>query len=378
MLGILRVRRDWVDILEWCWSGWWLILRNGLRLAHGESMDLIYSHPQGGLTGCDVVGEVRIVTLAPAITQILVDLGQGGLIVGVAENDLAAPGVSPGIPPGIPPGNSHGASSDLPVVGNYLRVNIEALISVRPTHVFMMVGKGGVPENLQRLSESRGFVLVGYGYPKSVGDLADIIAAGGEGDEGEGERLASIGEVLGVERLAGEVRRRMVGRLEEIKLVTDGEERLRVLMVIYSNPLMASGPGSINDQLLEYVGAVNAAGDAVTSAPTFDREKLLAVNPDVVLFISPKGAELGSVADDPRLGLFRGLGINAVRDGRIYLIDDPLAQLPTTTLPRIAGAMAKALHPGLSDRIDEVFLDTMCGEEEAQTQPSAGDDVEPR
>lgn len=304
--------------------------------------------------------DVRIVTLAPALTQILVDLDQSGSIVAIAENDLAAP-------------------ADLPVVGNYLQVNIEALIAARPSHVFMMAGKAGVPKNLRRLADGQRFTLVGYPYPETIADLADIIAFDNE-KMSDVDRLPSIGQVLGIEQVAAELRERMLMQLQQIKMVTSVTARQaapRVLMVIYSNPLMASGPGSINDQLLGYIGATNAAAGAVISAPTYDREKLLAVNPDIVLLIDPKASPLESLAVDPRLALFRGLSINAVRNERFYLIDDPLAQLPTTTIPRIAAAMAKAVHPQLADRIDAVFAATICTEKQPQTQPSAINDGQP-
>ena len=75
----------------------------------------------------------RVVSLAPAITQILVDMKSEKLLVGVAENDLGAP-------------------KGLPVVGNYQDLDSEAIIRLKPTHVIMMTGKEGPPQRLTELA----------------------------------------------------------------------------------------------------------------------------------------------------------------------------------------------------------------------------------
>ena len=68
-----------------------------------------------------------------------------------------------------------------------------------------------------------------------------------------------------------------------------------MLMVIGVNPLMASGPGTVHDELLSYCGARNAAGNALVGAPVYDKERLLDANPGVVLFLLPQAAALGSI-----------------------------------------------------------------------------------
>ena len=51
---------------------------------------------------------------------------------------------------------------------------------------------------------------------------------------------------------------------------------------------MASGPGTVLDEVLRMVGGENAAARRQgRSRPTYDREKLLALAPDVILLIQP-------------------------------------------------------------------------------------------
>ena len=88
----------------------------------------------------------------------------------------------------------------------------------------------------------------------------------------------------------------------------------------------------------------------------FNREKLLRTAPDVIVLLLPDAPPLESIEDDPRLAILRDLDIPAVKNDRIVLINHPLAQLPSTSLPTIAVLMAKAVHPQLADRIDKAML----------------------
>jgi ABC-type Fe3+-hydroxamate transport system substrate-binding protein len=47
-----------------------------------------------------------------------------------------------------------------------------------------------------------------------------------------------------------------------------------------------------------------------------------------------------------------GLDIPAVVNRRVVRLDDPLAMLPSTSMPRVAMKMARLLHPQLADQID--------------------------
>ena len=154
------------------------------------------------------------------------------------------------------------------------------------------------------------------------------------------------------ERLA----KRIMIELSRVRAATAGLPKPRVLMVIGVNPLMASGPGTVHDELLSYCGARNAAGNALVGAPVYDKERLLEANPGVVLFLLPQAAALGSIDSDPRLALLRGLSIDAVKEGRVALVGDPQVLLTSSGVGRIAMAMAKAIHPGLASVLAPIPL----------------------
>ena len=272
----------------------------------------------------------RLVTLAPALSQMLMDLGLADAIVGVAEYDAAAP-------------------AGLPIVGTYTAVNTESLLSARPTHVLMMAGPGGPPASVRQLAADGLFELHSFPFPLSIQDIGRVLYDEVRADDAG----SSLGEALGAPQVAMQLKMRLMRQLAAIHALTAKQEQPTVLMVIGTGPIMASGPGTVHDELLGFAGGLNAAADATVTAPEYDRELLLALSPQVVLFLQPDAPELTD--GDPRLASFAGLPIPAIESGRVHVLNDPLVLLPSTSVGQVCAEMAKAIHPGLSDEIDRIM-----------------------
>lgn len=258
----------------------------------------------------------RYVTLAPAMSQILIDMGQQDHIVGIAEYDFTA-------------------AKNLPVVGNYLDVNTEKLLALKPTHVMMMTGKAGTPDNLKQLAQQFGFKLLAYPYPDTIADVDRIIF--------------KTGDATNLISQANEASKHMNDELTAIKQMVNGLPKLKVLPVIGTDPIMASGSNTVINEMITQLGCINVAGDSPVSAPTYDREKLVTLDPDVVLLLMPDAPALADGLNDARLVEFKDLPITAVKNKHIVLVNDPLTFLPATTLPRIARQIALAIYPQLSE-----------------------------
>ncbi len=271
----------------------------------------------------------RIVTLAPALTQMLVDLGLEDRIVGVAEHDAAAP-------------------EGTPVAGTFIRPDTERLAALAPTHVLTQAGKEGVPAHLRTLRDRLGFRLVSYPHVTRLDQITEILV------DKPGETAADAPPPLGVlfdrRAEARRVEQRLRRTLEAIRRATESADRPRVLMLLATEPVMASGRGVVHDELLDYAGGVNAIEQTAVTAPTFDREGLIALRPDVILLLLPGAPPLRE--GDARLDVFADLPIPAVEHDRVALINDPKVLLPSTSLDRIAVRMARAIHPELAPRID--------------------------
>jgi ABC-type hemin transport system substrate-binding protein len=269
------------------------------------------------------------------------DLGLTDRLVGTAKNDDIAP-------------------DDLPVVGTYTSVNTEALLSVEPTHVLMMVSKSGPPQRIKELARDGLFELVAYRYPRQLEDVGWILhhqpGQPRPGQEGGPPPPPGLGQVLNRSAKARALKKTVNRQLAQLKALTRDWPKPEVLLAIGTNPLVVTGPGTVNHQLLNHVGALNVARDASTTAPSFNREALLAHQPEVIILLDPAGPALQS--DDSRLAAFADLAIPAVRNERIHLLNAPHILLPSTNLPQTAAALARAIHPSRAERIDRVMQTT--------------------
>lgn len=285
------------------------------------------------LSGCEPSAPVqrtqatRVVSLAPALTRMLAALERDHLIVGVGHNDNAAP-------------------SDARVVGHFMDINAEALVTLAPTHVVAMFGNMGGDARLAALAVSGAFELVSYPYPRSATDVLRILQAPSVGSSVEIDAgPMALGPLLGLSNEADHLVRRIEGQLAAVAAATRGRERPRVLMLFDVETLMAAGPGEVLDDLLTcYAGGINATGSTAVRAPTFDREKLVAADPEVILLLTPGRLAFGAIAEDPRLAVLRDLPVAAVREGRVRQLCQSYILLPSTDIARIAAVIAEAVH----------------------------------
>lgn len=269
-------------------------------------------------------GQLRLVSLAPAITHVLIELGLQDAIVAAGDYDDLAPVGTPSL-------------------GRYLDLDLERLTTLAPTHVLAMTGQAGLSESVTQMAEQRRFILADLPYPGRIDAGIQLIEQVGE----------AIGREAKTTKLADDMRYQL-GRFAEL---TSGGDRPRALMLFNLAPVMASGPNTVNDELLYLAGGRNAAADATVTAPIYDREALRALAPEIIFLLMPGEPPLAS-ADDPRLDALRGLGLPAMEHGRVYLLNDPAVLLPGPSMVTTVVSMSVALNPELAEPIAEVFRDT--------------------
>jgi len=196
----------------------------------------------------------RIVSLAPSITEILVELGLEGNIVGVTSYDNYPPSIA-----------------DKSRVGGFLDTNTEAIIRTKPTILFSLA------EGAESLRRVKSFGLqVDFVEHRTIKGILDSI--------GSISRKCAIAE-RGV---------KLVNRLEEqIVQITKSlpweKSSLRVLVVV-GRDVQAKGVGSVYisghdgfyHELLELAGGRNAYDGPTLSVPTLSSEGLSALKPDVI------------------------------------------------------------------------------------------------
>lgn len=278
------------------------------------------------LTGCGDPpalddGQLRIASLAPSISHIVIELGLADALVAVGDGDDIAPPSTPNL-------------------GRFNDLDLERLVTLAPTHVLAMTGQAGLPGRVTELAGGGRFALADLNYPATLDQALDLIERIGE----------ALDRPQRAEQLAGEVRRRLDG----IAALTAERSRPRALMVFATGPVMASGPGTVNDELLAIAGGVNADLQAAVTAPVYDREALWSLAPEVIFLMLPGDPPL-SGTDDARLDAFRGLDLPAMENNRVILLNDPAVLHPGPSMATTAASMAVALHPDLAEAVAEVF-----------------------
>jgi cobalamin transport system substrate-binding protein len=247
----------------------------------------------------------RVVSLAPSVTEIVYALGAGDRLVGVCAqcDDPAA--------------------AALPRVGGYLTPSVEETLALRPALV-VVVPSPGNREAVRAIERAGVRVLV-------VRDrtLADLWAS-----------IRDVSSALGVaaagETLLASVQR----RLDVVRTDVAGLPRPRVLAIVGHRPLVAVGPGTLQDELIAIAGGDNVMADAAGAWPTLTLELVVARAPDVII-----DASMGT--EEGLQGLFSQLKIiPAVRAGRVVRLADAGAFLRAG--PRVAdaaAALAAVVHP---------------------------------
>jgi len=276
----------------------------------------------------DGAGARRIVSLAPSVTQMLLDLGLEREIVGAGAHDPVAP-------------------RGVRAVGDLFQIDFEALDALAPTHVFLQPGRSGVPPRLEALAVERGFVVAGYDI-ETVDDALDALAGA---EVATGSATPGVGATLGLDDAARRLATATRGALERLRTLGDGNPVDRVLVLVGIQPITAVGPGTFLDEIVTIAGGRNVLPRGATRYPVLDLERVVTLAPRVILIVHSTTGQMLD-ASTPPARIFAGLGIPAVESGRVHAVFDEVALLPSTSMPRVAGAIARALHPERAAAVD--------------------------
>lgn len=242
------------------------------------------------------------VSLSPAISATLADLGVGDAVVGRTPWCWAVP-------------------DGVPAVGSLLEIDYERLIATSPVAVLVQPGIGGVDPELERLAASRGWRLGAWRLER----LGDVIAML--------EGLRELPPVAGDDRAIA----RLESRRREISDLLAGEppaDAPRVLLLVSAEPPTAAAGETFLDELLRAAGGRNAL-ESRRGYIGLSLEEIVALAPDatVVLRDEPAG---GTVSVPAEL-------LDATR-GKAMAIACREAFSPSSLAPVAAEAIRAGLH----------------------------------
>jgi len=249
---------------------------------------------------------MRIVSLAPSVTETLFALGAGPDVVGVSQYCDYPPQVR-----------------DLPRVGSFLSPNLEAIIALRPTLVVGLALSSDVRQI--RALNSMGYPVLLVSDDSLQQIETSIETVGGR-----------INRQPQAHRLVAEIQAQIAAvqnRLANVKPE-------RALMLVGHQPMVAVGAGTYLDELMRIARADNIAADAGEQWPHLSMEYIIAMRPQVVLD--------GSMGTDPSSssGFWEKYpAIPAVRDHRVFgYAQDPIVH-PGPRVGQSLEIIARMIHP---------------------------------
>src|SRR5262249_22953397 len=114
---------------------------------------------------------------------------------------------------------------------------------------------------------------------------------------------SAVADARGVPERCAAMTRSVRGELQAVHERVAGLPTRRVLLVVGHRPLIVTGGGTLQDELLRTAGGVNVAADAGTAFPQVPLELVVARAPDVIL-----DAAIGSEGGGRDLLAPRGTG----------------------------------------------------------------------
>jgi iron complex transport system substrate-binding protein len=255
----------------------------------------------------------RVVSLAPSTTEALFAIGAGPRLVGVSSFDDYPP-----------------AAKKLPKVGTFSGPDLERIVAAKPD---LVVAAHGNPLELIRRLRSRKIPV----YVTNPMTIDTVL-----------ENMRALGRLTGRDAAAQRLVQGLRDRLRRVAERVAGRPAVNTLVVIWDEPLTVAGGKSFLQDLLRRAGGVNAARSITDTYPKLDPERLLLMNPTVVLYpvggdrerSDRRGARLERLKE--RAG-FRQTA--AARTGRFHSLNPDWLMRPGPRMVQGIEAVARLLHP---------------------------------
>ena len=255
-----------------------------------------------------------VASLVPAATDMIISMGARDRLVAVSNWDAARAEID-----------------GLPRVGDYRNVDWEKLASIRPDVMIVQWREDKMPPGVVERAAELDIHLVNL----RIVYLEDVFTA-----------LAKLGDGIGAPEKAATSAASLRRQLDAVRAAVAGRTPVRTLVSQTESPLSTVGGGNFMNDLLAIAGGRNVIEGGDNSFPNIDVERLVALNPDVVVHLLP--GEAPQVIGRAKAFWTSHPELSAVKNGRVYIETDSYMLLPGPLVGRIAERFATLLHPGIS------------------------------
>ncbi|WP_434560708.1 cobalamin-binding protein [Pseudomonas sp. Z5-35] len=239
----------------------------------------------------------RVVSLAPSLSEIVVELGSTDLLVGVLDGGDRPP-----------------ALKDLPSVGRYGQLDMERLLSLKPDLLLLWPGSVG-PAQREQL---KGLQIPAYvAEPRSLDQLIT--------------QIEEIAQILGRPERGAQRTAQLRVRLEALRLRYRRDTPLPVFYQVWDRPLYTVGGGQIISDALATCGAHNVFADQDLPAPQVSVESVLQRKPQMIL-----------ATDQAQLDAWKAW---PVAQGRLLLVTDKGLERPSGQMIEAVARLCELIAP---------------------------------
>ncbi len=249
-----------------------------------------------------------IISLSPALTDMLFRIGAGEQVTGVSEFTHLPDGVK------------------RPVVGDAMRINRELILWLRPRAILIQQQ----PTDVLKLLASDDGIPV---EPFRIEMLEDLRAA-----------LRRLDAIAGTDG-SGAVIADIDGRFDAVRRGVAGRNRPTVLLAIGRDPVMAAGRGTFLDELIEIAGGRNVV--KLGHYTSLNDEQVAQLAPQIIIDVVEDAwaGDADKVAERQRV--WAKLAVPAVRAGRVHVLPDSTVTIPGAHVGRTARKLAELIHPDI-------------------------------
>ncbi|AHL76922.1 iron-hydroxamate ABC transporter substrate-binding protein [Stutzerimonas stutzeri] len=241
----------------------------------------------------------RVISLAPSLSEIMLELDAVDLLVGVLDG-----------------GERPAALGGLPSVGRLGQLEMESLLALQPTLVLVR------PDSISQAQREQ---LTQFGIPVLVAQPTSLAELS--------EQFALIGERVERSAQGRELERAFQQGLDRLRRRYHRERPLTVFYQIWNRPLYTLGGRQIISDAIEVCGGRNVFADLQLPAPQVSIESVLSRNPEVIL--AGSGAQLSEWKAWPRLA--------AVRKGQLWEVPDKGLERPSFQMLGAIGKLCEVM-----------------------------------
>jgi len=249
---------------------------------------------------------IRIVSLAPNLTEIVYEVGAGNRLVGDTEYcDYPA------------------EAKQVAKVGDTMHPSIERIIALRP-EVVLVSTASQLEGFTKQLDEQR--IAVYVTNPRSLEEVFHSIE--------------TLGDLFGTRDRASVIVADLRKRAAMLETAIKPVKPLKVFYQVAGEPLYTIGREAYLTDLVRRAGGVSVTADVPGAFPRYSDEAALAARPEAIIL--PTGGSMGSANSNVAPPLKNS---PAVLSNRVYKINDDHLSRPGPRLLDGLEEMARALHP---------------------------------